>query len=108
MSISGETAPLPRWDGMSDLDKGAALMHLHKREYEGAEYAVEKYPARYFEHPGLAALDWRRASEHAASLIDDAEALAPEEHERLYNAALDADDTRWHAEHQADAAGGES
>ena len=48
---------LPTWAQMSDLDKGAALLHLHKREWEGADYAEENYPARYFEHPALTSLN---------------------------------------------------
>jgi hypothetical protein len=96
MSITEETpsAPLPAWDELTDLDKGAALLHLWKREREGAEYAVENYPAGYFDHPALTALDRAAASAHAASLEDDAEALNPAEWTRLYDLALAADDAR--------------
>lgn len=98
MSSTEETAALPSWAEMTDLDKGAALLHLHKRQREGAEYAVENYPARYFDHPALTALDRRRACGHAAAQWRHAEDLSPEDHNRMYDAALDADHARWHAE----------
>jgi len=81
---------LPGWDDMSDIDKGAALMHLHKRENEGNDYAVENYPCRYLDDPRLKELDGETASEHAAQFEDKAEALSGEEHERLYELAQDA------------------
>jgi hypothetical protein len=87
-------APMPGWGEMTDLDKGAALLHLWKRDREGAEYATENYPAEYFDHPALTALDRAGASTHAASLEDAADALAPSEWSRLYDLALDADDAR--------------
>lgn len=89
-----ETTRRPAWTELTDLDKGAALLHLHKREWDGAEYAVENYPARYFDHPALTVLSPVEASRHAASLRPGADALTAEEHERLYNLALDADDAR--------------
>jgi hypothetical protein len=101
MTTVAENAKLPAWAEMSDLDKGAALLHLHKREYEGAEYAVENYPARYFSHPALTALSPEDACRHAASMEEDAGALPFDVHERLYDAALDADRARWKAEHDA-------
>ncbi len=82
---------LPTWDEMTDLDKGAALMHLHKREYEGGDYAVENYPAEYHDHPALVALSPWYASGHAAGLEDEAERLDSTEDERLYELALWAD-----------------
>ncbi len=89
--------PLPGWDDMSDLDKGAALLHLHKRQWEGDEYAESDYPARYFEHPALLALSSLEASRHAAGL-GSAErmyhSLGEGEFDRLYDAALDADRRR--------------
>jgi hypothetical protein len=86
--------PLPTWDQMSDLDKGAALLHLAKVENEGREYAIENYAAKYFEHPALTALNDRDASEHAAT-VEDASVREPfEEWERLYGLALDADRKR--------------
>ena len=89
---------LPGWDDMSDLDKGAALLHQHKREWEGAEYAVSDYPCRYFDHPALVALSPAEASAHAASLAGPYDSgvpgLEPDEYERLYDAALDADRAR--------------
>jgi hypothetical protein len=95
---------LPAWAEMSDLDKGAALLHLHKRDREGEEYAVDNYPARYFDHPGLTALSPRDACRHAVSVEDDAEragALHGAEYERLYDRALNADHARWKAERAA-------
>lgn len=80
---------LPTWSEMSDLDKGAALLHLHKREYEGAAYAVEHYPAEYFNDPRLTGLDRQAASQHAAGFAEDADRLADGEYDRLYNLALD-------------------
>ena len=90
-------AALPGWDEMSDLDKGAALLHLHKREWEGEEYAVENYPARYFDDPRLTSLSPPEASRHAASLGRDEDkwtALGEAGYERLYDAALAADRRR--------------
>lgn len=90
--VEGDTRhDLPGWDDMSDLDRGAALLHLHKRRWEGVEYAVEEYPVRYFEHSGLLNLDPEEACDHAASLADREAVLPPKECERLYDAALDAD-----------------
>lgn len=99
-----ETA-LPTWAELTDLDKGAALLHLHKREWEGADYAVENYPARYFDHPALTGLDERAACRHAVSVEADADragALSGDEYERLYDLALDADRARVTAEIEAD------
>jgi hypothetical protein len=95
---------LPTWNEMTDLDKGAALLHLHKRDWEGADYAEENYPARYFDHPALVALSERDACRHAVSVemdASDAGALRGEEYERLYDLALDADRARNAAERQA-------
>ena len=99
--------PLPTWDDMTDLDKGAALLHQHKREWEGADYAVENYPARYFDHPALTALTPAEASDHAKACLypvwvagaakgadDLADALGPAEYQRLYDLALAADRAR--------------
>jgi hypothetical protein len=88
------SVPLPAWADLSELDKGAALLFLSKRENEGTEYAIENYPARYFDHPALTALDDRDASEHAISVQDDADALLAGDCERLYDLALDADRKR--------------
>jgi hypothetical protein len=89
--------PLPTWAEMTDLDKGAALLHLHKREWEGADYAIENYPAEYFDHPALVALSPLQACRHAASVEDDADdagMLGGDEYRRLYDLALDADRKR--------------
>jgi hypothetical protein len=95
---------LPTWAEMTDLDKGAALLHLHKRDWEGEDYAEENYPARYFDHPALTALTEREACRHAVSVEDAAEragALRGAEYERLYDLALAADHARWEAEYKA-------
>jgi hypothetical protein len=100
MSTTPET-PLPNWAEMSDLDKGAALLFLHKIDWEGIEYAMSDYPARYFDHPALLALGERDACRHAISVEADADlagALSGDEHKRLYDAALDASNQRWHKE----------
>lgn len=99
------TIDLPTWDEMSDLDKGAALLHLHKRDYEGTSYAVENYPCRYLDDLRLLALDGQDASRHAAQFAAQAEALEPDEHDRLYDAALAEPERRmlWAARrHSAD------
>jgi hypothetical protein len=99
-----ETVKLPAWAELTDLDKGAALLHLHKRDWEGEEYAESDYPARYFDHPALTALSPLAACRHAVSVeldADDAGALKMPEYERLYNLALDADRKRGDAEHKA-------
>jgi hypothetical protein len=94
-------ADLPTWDEMSDLDKGAALMHLHKREWEGTSYAVENYPVRYFDDPHLTNLERRAACRHAAQFRTQGEALSLEEYQRLYELALNEPDRRclWAASH---------
>lgn len=100
-----ETASLPTWAELTDLDKGAALLHLHKREWEGEEYAESDYPARYFDHPALVALSPQAACRHAVSVEHDADdATRGAEYERLYDLALDADRKRGDAD--AAAAGG--
>jgi hypothetical protein len=98
--------PLPNWAEMSDLDKGAALLFLHKIDWEGIEYAMSDYPARYFDHPALVALSPRGACAHAVSVEDDATSVSDGENERLYDLALEADRARSHAEHQVNVAGG--
>ena len=88
---------LPTWDEMSDLDKGAALLHDHKVQDEGESYATENYPAEYFDHPALLALDSEAASKHAQGLFGDKDPfdmLGGKEFDRLYDLALDADRKR--------------
>jgi len=81
-------AGLPGWDELSDLDKGAALMHLWKRDSEGDDYAIENYPAKFIEDPRLTVLDHEDACDHAARFEEIAEELDPSEHSRLYDLAL--------------------
>jgi hypothetical protein len=88
------TTELPTWDEMSDLDQGAALMHLHKRDYEGISYAVENYPARYLDDERLVTLDGRAASRHAAQFRELTGELDSDEYERLYTLALNEPDRR--------------
>lgn len=103
MTIDASPA-LPGWDDISDLDKGAALLHLHKRQWEGASYAIENYPARFFDHPALTDLADEDASRHAARMYRRADDLPASEHERLYDLALAAADKRWADEHAGGAA----
>lgn len=86
-----DTTNLPTWDEMSDLDKGAALLHDHKRDTEGGEYATEHYPCRYIEDSRLTALDEEDASDHAAEVcgFDVFERIGADEYHRLYDLALD-------------------
>lgn len=88
-----EASGLPTWDQMSDLDKGAALMHVWKRKREGGVYARDNYPAEYIEHPDLIALPRNAACHHAVAVAgrnDDAQdRLGIDEWDRLYNLALD-------------------
>lgn len=90
-----EPAPqLPTWEQMSDFDKGAALLHLHKISWEGRSYAREHYPARYLDAAVLKALDEDEACDHAEGLFRDGidgacDLLGLDEFDRLYNLALD-------------------
>lgn len=88
-----EATGLPSWDQMSDLDKGAALMHVWKRNREGGVYARENYPAEYIEHPDLLVLPRDEACRHAAAVCGRNDVvqdrLGIDEWERLYNLALD-------------------
>ncbi|MEU8158149.1 hypothetical protein AB0B94_31225 [Micromonospora sp. NPDC048986] len=88
-----EASGLPAWDAMTDLDRGAALMHVHKRRREGASYAREHYPVRYSDHPLLIILvaeDIRTACRHAAIVAGNvADGLTDDEYGRLYDLALD-------------------
>lgn len=84
-----ESSGLPGWENMSDLDRGAALMHEHKRRREGANYAVEHYPVRYHDHPVLTSLDRQEACLHAAVVAHRVD-LSDDEYFRLYNLALAA------------------
>jgi hypothetical protein len=95
------TDSLPAWAQMTDLDRGAALLHLHKREWEGDDYAESDYPCRYFDNPALTALTPLQACRHAVSVEQDADragALGPPEYDRLYDLALSADRARLQAE----------
>ncbi|MEX5634968.1 hypothetical protein [Parafrankia sp. FMc2] len=89
---------LPSWDELSDLDKGAALLHVWKRRWEGTGYARENYPARYLEHPRLVGLAPELACRHAATVArywDFAvDLLGMDEVERLYFGALVEEDRR--------------
>lgn len=82
-------AALPGWDDMPDLDKGAALMFLHKADSEGDDYARENYPAKFLEDPRLTGLDTDDACDHAARFEGLVEDMDGDEYERLYNLALD-------------------
>jgi hypothetical protein len=89
---------LPQWDEMTALDQGAALLHLWKRQREGARYAIDNYPDDYFDHPDLVALDRETACRHAASIAgtwqDIVSRLGWDAVEALYDMALQADRQR--------------
>jgi hypothetical protein len=89
---------LPRWRDMSELDRGAALRHIWQRELRGAAYAVDNYPARYFEDPVLTGLRPDEACWHAFSVTGGYDAihayLGTREFARLYDLALLADEAR--------------
>jgi len=89
---------LSAWDEMSDLDKGAALLHVWKCSWEGVSYAGREYPARYLESPVLMALDRVAANKHARAVTGGWDAInnriGVAEAERLYDAALEADRKR--------------
>jgi hypothetical protein len=74
---------LPRWQDMSDLDKGAALPYLYAREYHGEEYARDEYPVKYLDDPHLVALNRLDACNHAVSLDYEAGRLSTDEFARL-------------------------
>lgn len=95
---SQEPVVLPAWAELTDLDKGAALLHLSKRENEGTSYAMENYPARFSDHPQLVALGDEDASRFAVSMEAAAGTLSDAEYERLSNLAADADEKRWATE----------
>lgn len=92
--LHGGVPALPRWNDLTDLDKGAALLHLHKREWEGGDYAEEHYPAVFYDHPTLTAMDSGAACDYATSLDEHADALDTNEYARLYDLALDAEHNR--------------
>lgn len=89
---------LPAWGEMSDRDKGAALMHVAKRNNEGDTDAVENYPCIYFDDPRLTRLTANTASSHATRTVGDTdeivETIGQDEYERLYDIAYDADRAR--------------
>ena len=94
-----EASRLPAWDELTDLDKGAALMHVWKRYWENdGIYARENYPAEYFDHPVLTGLDYKVASRHAAVVAGAwrkaVDRLGSDETQRLYDLALAADRAR--------------
>lgn len=86
---------IPTWDEMSDVDKGAALLHMAKLDSEGDDYAIEEYPCRYLENPALVALSPTEACAHAvahyAGYEEAGEALGWDEVARLYDLALEAE-----------------
>lgn len=87
-----EASGLPSWEEMCDLDKGAALLHVWKRHWEGAGYAREEYPAEYITDPVLRGLPRWAACRHAAEVCGRHEEvrarLGDTEHDRLYDLAL--------------------
>lgn len=89
--MTSTTSALPTWDQMSDLDKGAALLHIHKVLREGVGYATEHYPCEYLHDPRLTSLDRAEASRHARQLATSTAVaqLSDDEFTRLYDLALD-------------------
>lgn len=90
---------LPQWDGLTDLDKGAALMHAWKVHWEASPaYARENYPVRYFDHPELLALDIAVQCRHARAVTSGHnrafDALGHDERQRLYDLALREEEVR--------------
>lgn len=89
---------LPSWDEMSELDRGASLLHVWKRKWEGAGYAREHYPARYLVHPRLVGLNPELACRHAVTVARHwdfaVDLLGMDEVERLYYGALVEEDRR--------------
>lgn len=83
---------LPAWAELSDVDKGNVLLHLHKRDYEGGEYAEEHYPAKFSDHPTLVGLEPLEACRFAKSMRSDADDLHYEEYGRLYDLALEVEE----------------
>lgn len=91
-----EYTGLSGWDGMSELDRGAALMFVWKVEWERSyRYARENYPARYVEDPLLVSLDDEDSCRHARIVTgghrEILAKLGNDEHQRLYNLALNAE-----------------
>lgn len=61
-----EARHLPDWEQMSDLDRGAALMHVWKIGWEQDDaYARDHYPVEYRDDPVLVGLDRKMACRHA-------------------------------------------
>lgn len=85
-----EGRPLPQWAELSDLDKGCALLYLHKADYEGGDYARVHYPAKFLDNPLLASLPPGGACDYAEVFEEAALELHDAEHARLYDAALAA------------------
>lgn len=104
-TVTTPPTDLPTWAEMTDVDKGCALLHLHKRRWEGASYAIEEYPCRYLDNPRLVALAPQDACRHAVRVGGSSEAawdrLGEDEFRRLYELALDEPDLRcmWGVRH---------
>lgn len=99
---------LPTWEEMTDLDKGAALLHVAKRATEADDYAISDSPCRYLDHPQLTTLTPTQASAHAAQVCgygqqpdgdfhyydDVCERIGEAEADRLYDLAAAAERSR--------------
>jgi len=91
-----EYTGLPGWDDMSDLDKGCALLFVWKVDWERSWlYAKENYPCVYRDAEVLRGLDVDDSCRHAKTVTGGhraiGERLGPDEYERLYGIALEAD-----------------
>jgi hypothetical protein len=101
-----EASNLPSWDELTDIDKGCALMFVWKCHWErDFSYARENYPAIFRDHPALVDLPRNAACIYARAVCQAGEPyrrgetthdvvsrrLGHDEHDRLYNLALDAE-----------------
>lgn len=97
-SEAENAVPFPTWEQMTDLDKAVALMHVWKRENDGAEYAIDNYPADYVDHPALVALRDEDACDHAKTVVGSIDEVfirvGADEYERLLNIDVDTEVTR--------------
>lgn len=103
MPAEPTTTELPAWDQMSDLDKGAALMHAWKRSWEGPSYATEHYPTRYLDNPTLVALSEAEACKHTVRVTKGWKDWDIDEVSRLYDLALDEGQRRYEAKRATEA-----
>lgn len=67
-----EATRLPKWDDLSDVDKGAILAFIWKIHWERSyAYARDNYPATFFDHPMLINLDVSTRCRYASAACKD-------------------------------------